>query len=223
MITPKEITRSDRKTLALTVDRMGNLIVRAPFNLPEYEIYKFIEEKDAWIKSRINKVKLKASAYPDLMNYQKFLLFGTKYKTMKLMSVKSAKFENGFCYVPNLDAQKEIVHKVVLVYKRLANKCLKQRTDEISKAIGIKHNSFKVSDTKGRWGACTSKKGINLNFRVVCLAPALIDYVIVHELAHIKEMNHSPKFWAIVQSILPDYKKRRKAIKELNFLFEIYK
>ena len=223
MITPKEITRSDRKTLALTVDRMGNLIVRAPFNLPEYEIYKFIEEKDDWIKSRINKVKLKASTYPDLISYQKFLLFGTKYKTMKLMSVKSAKFENGFCYVPNLDTQKELVHKVVLVYKRLANKWLKQRTDEISQAIGIKYNSFKVSDTKGRWGACTSKKEINLNFRVVCLAPALIDYVIVHELAHIKEMNHSPKFWVIVQSILPDYKKRRKAIKELNFLFEIYK
>lgn len=223
MITPKEITRSDRKTLALTVDRMGNLIVRAPFNLPEYEIYKFIEEKDDWIKSRINKVKLKASTYPDLISYQKFLLFGTKYKTMKLMSGKSAKFENGFCYVPNLDTQKELVHKVVLVYKRLANKWLKQRTDEISQAIGIKYNSFKVSDTKGRWGACTSKKEINLNFRVVCLAPALIDYVIVHELAHIKEMNHSPKFWVIVQSILPDYKKRRKAIKELNFLFEIYK
>lgn len=221
MIEPKEISRSNRKTLALTVTRAGDLIVRAPFNLPEFEIFKFIEEKDAWIKSKIAKIKSKEEKNPDLLNYQSFLLFGKRYKTVLSENVKSAKFVDENCFIPK-GTKDECVHKVVLLYKRLAKKWLEERTVEISNCLGLPFSSFKISDTKGRWGACSSKKEINLNFRVVCLPQVLIDYVIVHELTHTKEMNHSAKFWEKVERVLPDYKKRRKALKDLNFLFEIY-
>ena len=223
MVEPKEITRSNRKTLALTINRSGELIVRAPFNLPDFQIFKFIQEKDDWIKSRINKIASKSLSNPDLISYQAFLLFGKRYKTVQSSSAKSVQFIGDCCVVPSGLCGEELIHKVILVYKRLAKKWLQERTAEIASVTGTKFNSVKISDTKGRWGACTGKKDINLNFRVVCLAPALIDYIIVHELSHTKEMNHSPKFWAKVESILPDYKKRRKAVKELNFLFEIYR
>lgn len=223
MIEPKEITRSNRKTLALTINRSGELIVRAPFNLPDYEIFKFIEEKDAWIKSRINKIRNKSVNNPDLVSYQAFLLFGKMYQVVVSKTAKSVQFVGDVCIAPSGLSTAEMVHKAILTYKRLANKWLLKRTEEISSVTGLKFNSFKISDTKGRWGACTSKKEINLNFRVVCLAPPLIDYIIVHELAHTKEMNHSAKFWTIVESILPDYKKRRKAVKDINILFEIYR
>lgn len=222
MIEPKEISRSNRKTLALTITRTGDLIVRAPFNLPEFEIFKFIEEKDSWIKSKIAKIKKREVGNPDLINYQSFLLFGKRYKTILSSDVKSAVFTAENCVVPKGKTREECLHKVVLLYKRLAKKWLEERTSEISKVLGLPFSEFKISDTKGRWGACSSKKVINLNFRVVCLPPQLIDYVIVHELTHTKEMNHSPKFWEKVERVLPDYKKRRKALKDLNFLFEIY-
>jgi predicted metal-dependent hydrolase len=159
----------------------------------------------------------------DLMSYRAFLLFGDKYETIIDSTVKSANFGANKCIVPMCLDKSQQLHKVILTYKKLALKWLKERTLEIAKVINASFDEFKISDTKGRWGCCTSNCCINLNWRVVCLKPALIDYVIVHELCHLREMNHSQRFWAEVEKILPDYKRRRKAVKEMSYLFQIYK
>ena len=223
MIQPKEIIRCNRKTLTLTIDSSGGLVVKAPLGLPEYEIYKFIQEKEEWIMSKIKKANSLSQINSNLMNYDEFLLFGVNYPVVRDSFAKSANFSRNQCVVPKGLDHKQTLHKVILTYKRLANKWLKERTLEIASAINTRFDEFKISDTKGRWGCCTSNCCINLNWRVVCLKPALIDYVIVHELCHLREMNHSPKFWTEVGKILPDFKKRRKLVKEMSFLFQIYK
>ena len=223
MIQPKEIIRCNRRTLALTIDKSGALIVKAPLRFPEQEIFKFIEEKSKWIESKMGKIQKVSEINEDLLNFDCFLLFGKKYPVRRSINVKAAVFNANECVIPEGLSKEKEMHKVVLTYKKLASKWLSERTLEIAKVIGAKFDEFKISDTKGRWGCCNSNFCINLNWRVVCLSPALIDYVIVHELCHLKEMNHSPRFWELVGAILPDYKLKRKKVKEMGFLFQIYR
>ncbi len=223
MTSQAKIIRSKRKTISITVNALGEVVVKAPPIVPDAEIYKFLQEKQEWIISKQKKHSLIGEKHKNLVRYEDFMLFGVNYRTVRENGIKTANFIPNRCLIPAGLSQKEELHKVILTYKRLANKWLKERTLEVSKVVGLKFDEFKISDTKGRWGCCNSNFCINLNWRVVCLPPQIIDYVIVHELSHLKEMNHSSKFWSEVESILPDYKKRRKMLKEYSFLFSLYK
>jgi len=75
--------------------------------------------------------------------------------------------------------------------------------------------AVKINGAKTRWGSCSAKKSLNFSWRLVMADDSVIDYVVVHELAHITEMNHSARFWAIVAGVLPDYKERQKQLKAL--------
>ena len=81
--------------------------------------------------------------------------------------------------------------------------------------MGVAPTGIKITGAKTRWGSCSSKNSINFSWRLVMADDEIIDYVIVHELAHIKELNHSPRFWAVVEGTLPDYKSRRSRLKLL--------
>ncbi|NCV71165.1 MAG: M48 family peptidase, partial [Betaproteobacteria bacterium] len=72
---------------------------------------------------------------------------------------------------------------------------------------------WQLSSARTRWGSCNAKSVIRLNWRLIHKDPMLIDYVVVHELAHLKELNHSPRFWAIVESVLPDYRERKRLLR----------
>ena len=98
-------------------------------------------------------------------------------------------------------------------YKRRAYDHLAERLDNYEKMMGLSAECMKIRKMKRRWGSCSSKGVITFNSHLIQLPEALIDYVVIHELAHLKEMNHSKSFYAVVESILPDYKNRQKAMK----------
>lgn len=223
MIMPSKIVRGNRKTISITVNTVGEVVVKAPTRIPDVEIYKFLQEKKDWIIEKQNKQLKLNEKYKNLLCFEEFLLFGVNCPANRIVSLKTANFAQNKCLIPSGLSRTEELHKVILVYKRLASKWLKERTLEIARAIGLTFDEFKISDTKGRWGCCNSNYCINLNWRVVCLPTYLIDYVIVHELSHLMEMNHSEKFWNFVGKVLPDYKERRKKIKDFGFLFSLYK
>jgi predicted metal-dependent hydrolase len=79
------------------------------------------------------------------------------------------------------------------------------------------HNVGKVfiKNTKSRWGSCSQKGNLNFNYKIVLLPPALADYIIIHELCHLKEFNHGPKFWALVSQCCPNYRQARAALRQL--------
>jgi len=81
--------------------------------------------------------------------------------------------------------------------------------------MNVSPASVKVNGAKSRWGSCSGKNSVNFSYLLITAADGLIDYVITHELAHTKEHNHSGRFWAIVGDALPDYKERRRALREL--------
>lgn len=222
MMEPTEIIKENRKTIAIQIKRTGEIVVRAPYAVSLMEIQRFFESKKDWIAEKVNKISSLNNTYKDYINYNNFLFFGKKYGKIVISEVKSVSLQNGNFIIPKQDNAEKEIHKVKLFYLKQAKKWLKSRTDEISKVIGIEYSAFKVSNTRGRWGACNSKKEINLNFRVVCLAPALIDYVIVHELMHTIEMNHSTKFWEKVGKILPNFKELRRQIHAFGFLLNLF-
>ena len=99
--------------------------------------------------------------------------------------------------------------------RRRARELLPQRVAYFAGRMGVSPVQVKVTGAKARWGSCSSKGSLNFSWRLMLADEGAIDYVIVHELAHLREMNHSPRFWAVVEAAMPDYKHRRLQLKRL--------
>lgn len=93
---------------------------------------------------------------------------------------------------------------------------LTDKTQKFSKIMDLKYGRITITGAKTRYGSCSSKGNISYSYRLMLCPEQAIDYVVVHELAHLKEMNHSKRFYALVEKILPDYKERIKLLKSLN-------
>jgi len=101
------------------------------------------------------------------------------------------------------------------VCKEEAKKLIEDRLEEYQSIYQVSWNKVSIRNQKTRWGSCYRQKNLSFSYRLFLLPPRFCDYVIVHELCHLKEMNHSPKFWALVARTFPDYKKLRREMKAL--------
>jgi predicted metal-dependent hydrolase len=95
-----------------------------------------------------------------------------------------------------------------------AKRILPPKVDKYAKIIGVDYNNITIRLQKSRWGSCSGKGNLNFNCLLMRAPEEIIDYVVVHELCHRLEMNHSDRFWAHVEKVIPDYKERRKWLKE---------
>lgn len=222
MITPDYIEWSKRKTLSLSVMKDGNVVVKAPIGMRNETIYHFVEEKQAWIRDKlflINKTKVK---FDDVVHYQRFLLYGNKYSLI-LDNVKKIETNDKFQIImPQKIEREKILKTLKNWYKKIAKQILEDRLKFVESRIKLKSSLMRISDSKGRWGSCNSKGVITFNFRVIMLPPAIIDYVIIHELCHLVEMNHSKNFWKLVETFLPKAPELKMAIKEYGFLLTLF-
>jgi predicted metal-dependent hydrolase len=96
----------------------------------------------------------------------------------------------------------------------LARKVIPQKVAYYARIMGVTYGRITIRNQKTRWGSCTSTGNLNFNCLLMMTPEAILDYVVVHELCHRKEMNHSARFWAQVEKILPDYRARRKWLKD---------
>lgn len=123
-------------------------------------------------------------------------------KTVRRMEIRAA-------HTPQYGAEE------IRTYKERLRPVLLCRVEEYAKRMGVSYGRIAIRDQKTRWGSCSAKGNLNFNWRLALVEPELLDYVVVHELAHRREMNHSPRFWALVEEILPDYRERRKKLKKI--------
>lgn len=98
--------------------------------------------------------------------------------------------------------------------RELARQRITRRVEYFAPLVGVTYNRIFIKEQKTRWGSCSSLGNLNFNWKLILLNEELLDYVVVHELAHRKQMNHSPTFWAEVERVLPDYRERRRRLKE---------
>ena len=120
------------------------------------------------------------------------------------------KFDENYHIILQTDKYEDMVR--LWMYSD-GNKIFKEKLNDFAKQMNVHFNMVRIKNVKTIWGSCSSKKNLNFNFKLFFLPEALIDYVFVHELAHLKHMNHSKAFWSEVEKQIPDYKKRREELK----------
>ena len=99
-------------------------------------------------------------------------------------------------------------------YRQAAKEYIPKRVAYYAQLLDVTYATISIRDQKTRWGSCSSKGNLSFSWRLILAPPKVLDYVVVHELCHRKEMNHSPRFWVLVESMIPDYKTHRKWLKE---------
>lgn len=223
MILPDYIERSNRKTLSLSVMKDGAVCIKAPINMRDEVINRFVCEKQDWIRSKLAIINETKNKFAEVISLSKFLVYGNKYSLVPASIKKIQTSDNFEILVPQNISGEKLMRSLKLWYKKAAKDILTARINVIADKIGLMPNEIKIGDSRGKWGSCNSKRIIVLNFRVLMLPPAIIDYVLVHELCHLKEMNHSKNFWNLVGQIYPSFEKAKKAIKEYGFLLNLYK
>lgn len=100
-------------------------------------------------------------------------------------------------------------------FKETARRIAKERLEYFSKIYGIQYNKISIRNQKTRWGSCSVKGNLNFNYKIALLPPESADYIIVHELCHLRHFNHSQDFWQLVSQAIPDYKRIRREIRKL--------
>lgn len=230
-----QITRSMRKSIALKVDKVWNIIIKAPFFVTKGAINSFIDNHTDWIEKRrdelknriplnfecgdeimflwekcrikkISKNKLEEKNSLNICKGLKTLVVVWVSKKNSYYLNENIFFEDNIFYI-NEDFNKDKVQKIIKeFYKKEAKEYIVQRTKYFIGKYSLKVNSIKIGSAKTRWWTCSSKKDIRFTYLLMSAPLLSIDYVIVHELAHLKEMNHSKAFWSEVERMISDYK-----------------
>lgn len=210
------LIRSKRKTVALHVTPEGQVEVRAPLKLPRADIDRFVESKNQWLEKHLKTAKQNNDLKENFsLDYgDPILLLGQSIPIVARAGSRLGYDGESFYLPPNLPPD-EIKRVVIQIYTMVAKRALTYKVNDYSQQTGLKANAVKITAAKTRWGSCSGKGSLNFSWRLIMAPDDVIDYVVVHELAHTKELNHSDKFWAIVASILPDYKERESKLKDL--------
>jgi predicted metal-dependent hydrolase len=212
------LERRQRRTVGLKITQTG-LVIHAPKRISQLQLEDIIKQKADWVLRKLASVT--ANKIPEIQwQHGEQLLFLGNPLTLTIehnARSKAAEYEPGVLQLamPNHD-EMLIARKVVQWYKKQAITDFTRRLEIFSSKLDVKFTSLTLSNAASRWGSCNSKKEIRLNWRLLQAPPHIINYVVCHELAHIKEMNHSAKFWATVSGIFPDYKTAEKELKALS-------
>lgn len=185
---------------------------------------RFIQEKSKWILSHFHRTKAYLSKIDKVQNLPdgKVWLLGKVYSYEFVKYHKNFfRFEEQLLRIFTKEANPSIA-TVYRVLRAFAKKFLVQRTEQLACETGLFPASIRIKVQRSKWGSCSSKKIINLNWRLIFLETASIDYVIIHELCHLKHLNHSDKFWELVEIYCPHYKSCENYLKENQWVLDIY-
>lgn len=213
-----KVIRSVRKTMYLQISSQGELIVKVPFFMPEAIINRFISEKEDWIFNALQKVKNRKIQPKTYQEGEKFLYLGDIYKLhigdFKEISINSTLNIPSFMI---FRVQKELTNW----YIKKAKKVITAQIEHLSKKMELKYKSIRFSDTSSKWGSCFPDNSLQFNWRLIMAPLMVINYVVIHELAHTIEKNHSRRFWSKVDLYTPAYKQHSKWLKNNKHLLNV--
>ena len=217
----EKIVRSRRKTIALEVTAHATLIVRAPHRVPKAYIDALIREKNAWIQKKM--AEMRARPRVPVREYgegEVFWFLGRAYPLHYTDDpggtiIRTDRLEVSRALRPAMP------NALQRWYVEEARKEIHARCMYFSMMTGYSPASIRITDAKARWGSCTSRGGLNFSWRLVQAPLSIVDYVIVHELVHLRQHDHSKKFWAKVEALMPDYRVRREWLRENERLLKI--
>lgn len=209
MLPIAEIVRTKRKSIALIVQRDGKLVVRAPLAAPDEAIQRLIEKKSAWIQSKQKMVK---ETYPifkpkEYVNGEGFWYLGKIYRLEIVENAaQTLRLDDRF-YLAKSELRRA-AQVFERWYRARARQVFSERVAWYAEKHGYPQAGIKITDARRRWGSCSAQGVLSFAWRLVMAPMPVIDYVVVHELVHLVEKNHSKEFWGKVKLILPDDQQR---------------
>jgi len=207
---PFRLLRSRRKSVGLSVDKNGLLTVRAPLRLAQAKIETLVTQKLAWIEKA--RAKMLAQPQPE-KTISRILQSGAPLlgQLIPLQRVEGEKpqliWEDGQLQVTS-SGVKHLATLLPLWYRARAAEIIPARVHALAAQSGLQPASVRITSARTRWGSCSAKNNLSFTWRLMMGPPEALDYVIWHELAHIRVKNHSEQFWQLVQSLMPDYKQQ---------------
>lgn len=217
-----EIKYSKRKTLNISVERDRSIIVRAPEGVSEEKIDFLVKSRKDWIKDKVNHeqkypVKLEPKEF---VSGETIMYLGRNYQLLVVdEEIDGVEFNQRF-----LISRSNQVKAYTLLkdwYMARAKIKIEPKVKSYAQHLGVNYKEVKISDMKYRWGSCTPNNNIIFNWRLIKAPIHVIDYLIVHELAHLIEPNHTPEFWNIISIQVPTYLKAKDWLKQNGNMLEI--
>ena len=219
-----KLVRSKRRSVGLEITGEAVLVVRAPFGLSRRRIEEIIGKKKKWITKKKRQIKERNDrlSLKIFTSGEQFYYLGRQYplfvdNTESSDSRNKLKFDKKF--VLNKEYQDIARELFILFYRRKAYELIERRAAFYAESYRLKYSRISITKAEKRWGSCSSKGSINFSYRLIMTPPEIVDYVVVHELAHLKHHNHSVNFWREVEKMLPEYRNRRVWLKKNGFLF----
>ncbi len=209
------VKRSARRSVCVRVRDDGTAEVLAPSRLPCDEIVRLLSEYALKLAAECEKRRQIASCRNTFV-----LDYGSEVRYLGEKRVIHSVSEQGgadevFCVDDGL-APDAICRAVTDIYKREAKKYIPERVRIIAERMGLFPTAVKINSAVTRWASCSKKNSLNFSWYCMMASREALDYVIIHELCHMKEFNHSPKFWAEVERYSPEYKEHRAYLRELS-------
>ncbi len=213
-----KVTYSKRKTISIKINEDSSLEVKAPHYLSKKEINDFVNSKEEWIAKNTKEISEKYRLKRDFnLNFNDYVFVYGEKASINPINGNTASYDKKekIFYIPEIANSKQIKEIIIELYKIIAKSHINQRIKFFSKQMNVKPAKIGITSAKTRWGSCSGKNSVNFSWKLIMADESTIDYVLIHELAHIKQHNHSPKFWNIVESIMPDYKEQKEKLKIL--------
>ena len=209
------LKHSNRKTVAIHI-RDGFVEVRAPLKMPNHAIEKFVSSKEKWITEKLAESNERVEQRNSFMlSYGDSIIYRGKQYPVAEKQGSRIGFDNERFYMPPDLTPEQIKYACIHIYRLLAKRDLTEKVLAFAKRMSVMPTAVKINSAKTRWGSCSNKKSVNFSWLLIMADDDIIDYVVVHELAHITELNHSARFWALVEDFIPDYVHRKVKLKEL--------
>ena len=212
-------SRKRKRTISLQITRQSDVIVSAPYFTPTSEIKSFIEQKYNWIQKNIQRQKEEQVHAGEKLyiSGEYFYYLGTSYPLevffQQNLPAGLVFWSNRF-YLNCPEGEARRKSYFIEWYKTKAREYFAGRVANLGRQLYLLHHSIRITSAQTRWGSCSGENNLAFSFRLIMAPPTVIDYVIVHELMHIKEKNHSSQFWKLIETVTPEYKLHRRWLKE---------
>jgi predicted metal-dependent hydrolase len=218
-----------RRTISLFVDPHEGVYLRSPMRASIGELGRLVLEKAPWILKKQREFRELEGFRPkrEFVSGETFLYLGESLilKVLPEEGRRSVILLDGHLLVsldgklPESRRAEKIRELLTNWYRWQAQAVFSERLRLYSEKTGMKPSSFSLGNAARRWGSCNARGDVRLSWQVVMAPPSLVDYVVVHELCHLRHCDHSRRFWKLVGSILPDYEKRRERLRREGPLF----
>ena len=211
-----------RKTIALQI-KQGNLVVRAPAYLTKQQVEQFVLSKQAWVNKKLaNSLAIIEHAVFSYQDGDTLFIFGKPRRLTLVVDQKQTAYLLKDRFVITLTSsptelsdKKHVIRDLIVTwFSQQVDQYLQKILPIYQSEMGLYATAIKIRLYKSRWGSCNNKKALTFNSLLAMVPKAVFDYVIVHELCHIKHMNHSAAFWQLVAKYLPHYPQQKVWLKE---------